>query len=69
MTTQEQQQMMERQRAQIAVQTQARLAAAGHGVSGMTPSRQSSGTPQPAANGSQQFGAQTNGTPVTAHST
>jgi hypothetical protein len=61
MTTHEQQQMMERQRAQIAAQTQARLAAAGQTGANMGPSRGSSGTPQPPNAGPGHYG-QANGT-------
>lgn len=74
MTAQEQQLLMDRQRAQIAAQTQARLAAMGQTVANMpggttassytTPSREGSGTPRPitAAQGDQNSMMQANGT-------
>jgi hypothetical protein len=67
MTTHEQQQMMERQRAQIAAQTQARLAAAGQTGANMGPSRGSSGTPQPPSNGGPGYYGQLNGSSMAGH--
>jgi hypothetical protein len=74
MTAQEQQLLMDRQRAQIAAQTQARLAAMGQTAANMpsataassytTPSREGSGTPRPitATQGDQISTIQANGT-------